>query len=136
MLLRRGGEKMPVVEILEHFPATESYEVGKQYDITNPAALIAEGKVKLVEEQAQTPVEPVSAAEQPVTEGSQPEGAEQAPVEAPAEAPVEEAPVETPAEEPTPEPVSEAAPVEEAPVEAPVAEEAPTETPAETETVE
>ena len=119
---------MPVVKVLEHFPSTENYQVGEEYDITNPEALIKEGKVELVDQPAETPVEPVSAETPeaevvaPVTEGSQPEGADAAPVEEP----VVEAPVEAPVEVETP---------TETPAEAPV-EEAPTEIPTETETVE
>ncbi len=49
MLLAKGGDYMPEVKIIEHFPATENYEVGEIYDITNPAKLIEEGKVELVD---------------------------------------------------------------------------------------
>jgi len=120
--LRKGGDNMPLVKILEHFPSTENYEVGEEYDITNPAALIAEGKVALVDQPETTSVEPVST--EPVTEGSQPEGAEATPVE---ETPAPVTPEESaPATVPTPETV----PSEEAPVET------PTETPTEKESVE
>lgn len=100
---------MPLVKILEHFPSTENYQVGDEVDITNPAVLLAEGKVELVDQPQEAPVEPVTL--EP-TVGSQPEGAEE---------PVEKtAPVETPVTTPK-EPIEETeTPVEE--TEAPVTE--------------
>src|SRR5258708_25893903 len=56
MLLRKGGDTMPLIKVLEHFPSTENYEVGETYDITNPTALIAEGKVELVDQPQEAPV--------------------------------------------------------------------------------
>src|SRR5258706_6131916 len=45
LLLRKRGDKMPQVKILQNYNSAEQYQIGDIVDITDPAALIAEGKV-------------------------------------------------------------------------------------------
>lgn len=74
--MRKRGDNMPLVKILEDYGAAEQYKIGDVVDISDPSTLVAEGKVEYVTQPKTPKVKPVAAPTTP-TEGSVIEGADE-----------------------------------------------------------